>query len=312
MSDIQESSEARRVLLEKYLRGEFSQEKKTGNPATSVPKATLSIAREQVIPIQTRGRKRPFFFLHGDWTSDAIFCFRLAHLLGPDYPFYILTPYDFNGLDELPTIEEMAAAHIKSILAVQPRGPYMIGGFCNGGLTAYEMARQLHTQGESVDQLILMDAIPPRTQRTCAVLRHLGRLTKSSQSKQLNWYLHMEHAFRYMLDKHSDDFEQISKSDNRIRAYFPPVETLRKEYPAMFTWATSNYQPAFYPGKVTLFWDEMEPFRRKWWHDWAKEQDQEVEERIIPGSHSTCKTENIQGMAQHLRECLDQVTTVAS
>jgi len=310
MSDVQQSSEARRALLEKYLRGELPQGKKPGNATTSGPKATHNSAREQVIPVQTQGTKRPFFYLHGDWTSDAIFCFRLAHLLGTDYPFYILTPYDFNGLDVLPTIEEMAAAHINSIRAVQPHGPYMLGGFCNGGLTAYEMARQLHAQGESVDQLILMDAIPPRTQQTCAALRRLGKLTKSNQSKQLNWYLHLEHAYRYLLDKHSDDFEHISKSDTRIHAYFPPVETLRKEYPAMFTWATSNYQPAFYPGKVTLFWDEMEPFRRKWWHDWAKEQDQEVEEHIIPGTHSTCKTEHIEGMAKHLRECLDQVAKV--
>jgi thioesterase domain-containing protein len=311
MSDAQESAEARRALIEKYLHGELPRGKKPGNLATPRPQVAASTARERVISVQAQGTKHPFFYLHGDWTGNAFFCFRLAHFLGADHPFYILTPYDFNDLDILPTIEEMAAAHVKSMRAVQPEGPYLLGGFCNGGLTAYEMARQLYAQGERVDLLVLMDSIPPRTQMICAALRRYGKLTKSGQAKQLDWYLRTEHAYRYLLDKHSDDFEHISKSDARICAYFPPVETLRQEYPAMFTWATSNYQPAFYPGKVTLFWDEAELFRRKWWNDWAKGQDQEVEEHIIPGTHTTCKTEHIEGMAEHLRACLDQVATAA-
>ena len=33
---------------------------------------------------------------------------------------------------------------------VQPKGPYMLGGFSGGGLTAWEMARQLKEAGEEV------------------------------------------------------------------------------------------------------------------------------------------------------------------
>jgi thioesterase domain-containing protein len=304
MSDTQESAEARRALLEKYLRGERPQSNKPGSITMPRLQVKASNARERVIPVQTKGTKQPFFYLHGDWTGNASFCFRLAHYLGADQPFYILTPYDFNGLDALPTIEEMAAAHIKSMLTIQPEGPYLLGGFCNGGLTAYEMARQLHAQGQQVELLVLMDSIPPRTQVICAAIRLSGKLLRISEAKQLNWYLRMEHAYRYLRDKHSDDFEHIGKTDPRINAYFPPAATLRKEYPAMFTWATSHYQPVHYPGKVTLFWDEAEPFRRQWWNSWAKGNDQEVEEHVIPGTHSTCKTNHIEGMAGRLRTCL--------
>ncbi len=312
MTDTQESAEVRRAVLEKYLRGELPQSHKPESVTAPRPQVEVSDARERVIPVQAKGTKRPFFYLHGDWTGNAFFCFRLAHYLGADQPFYILTPYDFNGLDALPTIEAMAAAHIKSMCSIQPEGPYMLGGFCNGGLTAYEMARQLHAQGQQVDLLVLMDSIPPRTQMICAAIRRSGKFLRLSEAKQLNWYLRMEHGYRYLLDKHSDDFEHISKTDPRISAYFPPAETLRKEYPAMFTWATSHYQPAHYAGKVTLFWDEAELFRRQWWNSWAKEQDQQVEEHIIPGTHTTCKTDHIEGMAEHLRACLSLAPSAAA
>ena len=308
MFDKQENAEVKRAVLEKYLRGELPQSNKPEISTIPRTPAKVSDARDHVIAVQAKGTKRPFFYLHGDWTGNAFFCFRLAHYLGEDQPFYILTPYDFKSLDALPTIEAMAAAHIKSMRAIQPQGPYLLGGFCNGGLTAYEMARQLHVQGQQIDLLVLMDSIPPRTQTICAAIRSSGKLLRLSEAKQLNWYLRMEHAYRYLRDKHSDDFEHISETDPRIMAYFPPTETLRKEYPAMFTWATSHYQPSHYLRKVTLFWDEAEPFRRQWWNSWAKGRDQEVEEYIIPGTHTTCKTNHIEGMAERLHTCLSQVT----
>ncbi len=312
MLDIQPGIEARRALLEQYLSGELPQARRAADAPTRRPASVTSSGREHVIPIQTRGTKRPFFYLHGDWTDNAFFCFPLAHLVGEDQPFYILTPYDFHGLEVLPPLEEVAAAHITSLRAVQPEGPYLLGGFCNGGLTAYEMARQLQSQGERVDLLVLMDAVPPRTQAICSAIKRYGKMTRTSQAKQLDMYLRMEHAYRYLFDKHSDDFEHISKSDPRISAYFPPTETLRKEYPAMFTWATAQYQPGFYKGKVTLFWDEAEPFRRKWWHAWAKKQDQETEEYIMPGTHFSCKTEHLDGMAACLRACLSRVPSAVA
>lgn len=266
-------------------------------------------SRASLVAVQVLGSKLPFFFLHGDWTGGAFYCLKLARNLGSDQPFYVLDPYKFDGLSVPPSIEVMAAAHIQSIRAIQPEGPYLLGGFCNGGLTAYEMARQLQAAGQKVDLLVLMDSIPSRFQRICAAIRRIGKLMRLGEDKQLDWFLRLEHAFRYLLDKKSDDFEHIKTSDPRISAFFPPVESLRKEYPAVFYWATANYRPGLYPGKVTLFWDAEEPVRRKWWNTWAKERDKGVEEHIIPGSHITCKTECLHGMAEQLSVCLSKVQT---
>ena len=55
-------------------------------------------------------------------------------------------------------ITEMAAYHIGKIRSVQPQGPYLLGGMCAGGVIAFEMARQLQTQGEKVAMVALLDA----------------------------------------------------------------------------------------------------------------------------------------------------------
>ena len=50
----------------------------------------------------------------------------------------------------------MAANYVADLRAHQPRGPYLLGGYCFGGVVAYEMARQIEAQGEHVSLLALM------------------------------------------------------------------------------------------------------------------------------------------------------------
>jgi hypothetical protein len=153
MPDTSELSEARRTLLEKYVRGDVPQIAVATRAVTQYAEADVATPRECVVTIQIGGSKRPFFFLHGDWIDGAYWCFPLAHELGSDQPFYALEPYSFDGMPVPPKFEAIAAAHLKSLRSVQPEGPYLLGGFCNGALLAYEMARQLHTQGHKVDLL---------------------------------------------------------------------------------------------------------------------------------------------------------------
>nr|MDP9121156.1 thioesterase domain-containing protein [Acidobacteriota bacterium] len=43
------------------------------------------------------------------------------------------------------------------VRSLQPHGPYRLGGWCVGGLFAYEMTRQLRAAGEEVELLVLID-----------------------------------------------------------------------------------------------------------------------------------------------------------
>src|SRR5579859_5898153 len=129
-------------------------------------KTTESDPRAQVLALQTGGSRSPFFFVYGDWYDGGAYVLQLAHGLGPDQPFYGLAPYEFDR-DQVPlSFEATAAAHLAALRTIQSEGPYMLGGFCNGGLLAYEMARQLHAQGQEVAIVIMVDPATPYSHRT--------------------------------------------------------------------------------------------------------------------------------------------------
>ncbi|MGZ3618133.1 MAG: non-ribosomal peptide synthetase, partial [Ktedonobacteraceae bacterium] len=158
--------------------------------AEALQKQENAVARTSLLPIQVGGTKRPFFFLHGDWTGGAFYCFTLARALETDQPFYVLEPYKFGGLQIPPSLETVAAAHIESLRSIQPQGPYLLGGFCNGGLLAYEMAQQLQAAGEQVDLLALVtpaSTIQLGTIRT--VSNSLGKFLHLEANKQANLFL---------------------------------------------------------------------------------------------------------------------------
>ena len=94
------------------------------------------------------GPRTPFFLVAGMF-GNVLNLRHLAHLLGTDRPFYGLQARGLYG-DEEPhrTFEEAAADYIAELRTVQPHGPYLLGGFSGGGITAYEMARQLEADGE--------------------------------------------------------------------------------------------------------------------------------------------------------------------
>jgi thioesterase domain-containing protein len=55
----------------------------------------------------------------------------------------------------------MAAYYADAVQAQQPHGPYYLGGFCFGGVVAYEMARLLHSRSEVVALVAVIDAGAP-------------------------------------------------------------------------------------------------------------------------------------------------------
>jgi thioesterase domain-containing protein len=59
----------------------------------------------------------------------------------------------------------MAGDYLREMRAVQPAGPYFLGGWSMGGVVAFEMARQLEAEGERVALLALFDAHAPTRSR---------------------------------------------------------------------------------------------------------------------------------------------------
>lgn len=60
----------------------------------------------------------------------------------------------------LHSVEATAAACLRTLRQLQPRGPYRLAGFCLGACIAFEMACRLEREGETVERLILLAARP--------------------------------------------------------------------------------------------------------------------------------------------------------
>jgi thioesterase domain-containing protein len=107
-----------------------------------------------VLGFRTTGSDRPLFLTHlvnGDVSYGA----GIAHELDPQIPVYGLSvqdPAEVGG-----SIERLADHHIRSMRRIQPHGPYRVAGWSFGGFVAYEIARQLIGQDETVEFIGLLD-----------------------------------------------------------------------------------------------------------------------------------------------------------
>lgn len=330
MSETPQFSEAKRVLLEKYLRGDPPQAAKAASALPQGAIAEITGSRECAVAIQTGGSKRPFFYLHGEWRGSAFYCYPLAQALGTDQPFYILAPYTFDDLHVPPPLETIAKVHLEALRRIQPEGPYLLGGWCNGALVAYEMARQLNAQGQVVDLLVLMDSMVPGRHRWIrSVISRLCGLLRLGHEKQLDWFLIVHNVYRYLRFPHyrqRKDSEPMGTTQQaergqrrrkigfglaRFDGLFMTAKALRKDYPKAFEWVAAGCAPDLYPGKITFFWTSEELGYSVGWHKVMKAKEGEVEIHNIPGNDLTSRIEYLPVLAEHLRECLSKVQTTA-
>ena len=117
-----------------------------------------------LIALAVHGTRAPLFLVPGVGGNVLGFTL-LAKLLDGERPVYGLQARGLDGTEPpLRSVTEMAEHHLREIRSVQPRGPYLIGGACTGGVIAYEMARRLHELGERVE-LIVMESWHPASYR---------------------------------------------------------------------------------------------------------------------------------------------------
>jgi thioesterase domain-containing protein/acyl carrier protein len=139
-----------------HLLGAFPEAMKKVAPATE-----RAAAPALLFPIRETGTGPRSFWVHSV-VGEMNWAVRLAHHMGPEFPvfgFKAIAPD--NGHRPYARLEDMAAAYVEAMRAVQPHGPYILGGFSFGGSVAFEMARQLGEAGERVSWLLLLDAYAP-------------------------------------------------------------------------------------------------------------------------------------------------------
>ncbi|MEN3360888.1 MAG: hypothetical protein V7637_4870 [Mycobacteriales bacterium] len=112
----------------------------------------------RAVALNGGGRGRPLF-LAADAAGNALSYRALAAELAGVRPVIGLEPID-AATAGLP-IERSAVHHLAAVRAVQPEGPYTIGGWSYGAMIAHEMAHQLTAAGTRVDALVQLDAYLP-------------------------------------------------------------------------------------------------------------------------------------------------------
>ena len=102
--------------------------------------------------------KKKIVFVHTGNTGSEVY-YGLAERIRDDFSFAVIEPFNlYHNREAVYGIKNIAARYVSFLKEVQPQGPYILGGWCYGGIIAHEMACQLQAQGEQVDYLILLDA----------------------------------------------------------------------------------------------------------------------------------------------------------
>ncbi|RLK07358.1 type I polyketide synthase [Ruegeria conchae] len=279
-------------------------------PATAAP-ATPERRFTHLVPMHSGegGPKTPFFLVAGMF-GNVLNLRHLAHLVGTDRPFYGLQARGLYG-DEEPhrDLREAARDYIAEMRQVQPTGPYMLGGFSGGGITAYEIARQLTEAGEEIAALVMLDTpLPvrhPLTRRDRLVIQ-LQELKNKGASYPIQW---AKNRIAWEIQKRQPK-DEIAETGQQFHD---------TEIEAAFMESVKSYPLNAWDGPLTLF---RPPLVGKWevapgklvhheryylthdndWTPWAPN----IEVFEVPGDHDSMVLEpNVRVLAAQMKSCLE-------
>jgi thioesterase domain-containing protein/acyl carrier protein len=261
----------------------------------------------QTVKLQTAGSKAPLIAIH----NTGVFYYNLSRLLGPEQPLTALQLFDpATPRSTLPaSLEEIAAEYVELVRRVQPSGPYQLVGWCVGGVLAFEIARQLGEQRQTVSFLGLIDAWAPGT--SMRMSRPRAWLAAGSYRLQL-----IIADYRKTLSKqqslgafllHRTFVRRVLRALGRPLAEPPPAtfESRHLSGEQYDHWldsyldeASSRYAPIPCKEKVLLLCSSREP--RGWFLDpllgWGPFIPAGVEAAVLDGDHFTVFQGN--GLAQ--------------
>jgi thioesterase domain-containing protein len=298
-----------------------------GNPTVEFLAAELTRqAHEEsppVLKVNQSGSRTPFFYLHGDLFGGGFYSSRLSRALGPDRPFYVLPPFDVRHCRAAPSVEEMAAAHLETLRSICPHGPYIIGGFCLGGIVAYELAQQIAADGERIEMLLLIDAEPEdKTLRLARSLcQSLGRRFGWDEDRQLNhfrrcWLYREQFFLWWQADLRTQTRLLLGQTGralnavwNRARRKTASANGAANSSPAQhrdvfatFLWSAAGYDAKKYWGPITALLSEDLLHRGDHLEDAWRQLAPKAMVRLLKGSHLECITAHVDNLAQTIND----------
>lgn len=219
--------------------------------------------RGDVLALQPKGSRPPLFCI-SSLKEDPLRFHELPQHLGSDQPVFAI-PNPMRPDEAGQTVQDVAHRLCDLIRSVRRHGPYVIGGYCFGGILAFETARQLLAAGEEVRLVALFDAAAPGYPRVFP--RQSG---DSSQPGRLGIMSEVGSAARRALTRlHARAQPRFAHVGRSARAYTPQpisapvVQFVAREDPVT-TWLIDDQRLA--------------------WRDVCEGG---FQVHLVPGSHST-------------------------
>ncbi|MGH9949389.1 MAG: thioesterase domain-containing protein, partial [Pyrinomonadaceae bacterium] len=278
-----------------------------------------------IVPIQPNGSRPPLFCLHAKG-GNVLFYRDLAKHLGEDQPFYGIQARRLGGRQVgHATVEKMAKHYIREIKSLQPDGPYFLGGASFGGLAAFEIAQQLHRNGEKVALLALFDTgtpdYPKLLPSTTAIRMQVYSLVRRMQlHKETLRELSNRGRFDYFLDKLAKVIQEyrrkvVNTYKKAVRNYYlrkkgnGSIPTNYIQLEDQISKAGQKYLPDRFPGKLTLFRASNQPLGIE--PDptlgWGPFVSGELEIHEVPGHHGSIIAEPyVKSLAEKLSYCVEK------
>ena len=277
-----------------------------------------------VVLLQRGNGYLPLFCIHPG--GGNILCYRdLVYHLGQDQTVYGIEDLRLSLDDELSvcsTLEELAAFYVTAVQAIQPEGPYRLGGWSFGGLVAFEMARQLHQQDQPIALLALFDTQSPPLIRTLIDGDEGVALARFAQQQAHQAGKELPLSFETLreLDREAQ-IHTILQQMQQVGLALPEIVL---PWVQRFLHVTrigkqmvQSYHPAVYPGQITLFRadtasDNVEQLQlsldalyHRPSYGWEAYSTDPVSVYLVPGTHDTIMSQpNVQILAEQLRHSM--------
>lgn len=256
-----------------------------------------------VTRISGRDSAPPFFYCHGDYMFGGRYAYKLADLLGEDHAVYLLNNYELKGRGTAPSIEELARGYVPAVLAAQPAGRIRLGGHCNGGLMAMEVANQLTALGREVELVLLIEPISLNAR---PVFRLAGRLLDVAfflmPSRRIRRILkaavmfQLWRVFRFICER----LRINSPSEDDPDTWALESRETRMIYQRLM----ANYAPPRLAARVVCLTARGSNRAVEFdWKPWRRLSPM-VTVRVIPGTHISCLTTHVDTLAQSVRDAL--------
>jgi pimeloyl-ACP methyl ester carboxylesterase len=224
--------------------------------ANELRKSAKKLEYPTLVPMRKAGARPPFFCVHGG-AGSSLFMHRLAKRMDPDQPFYGIEPEGLDGRRfQRTTIEQMATHYLSEIRKLQPTGPYYLGGYCFGGIVAFEMAQQLRRAGDNAAVVALFTA-PLRYHRLAPAPKAAPKPASSASHKIGTLMKSPARAlYRKSAGVVTRTRQKLAPTAYKIcfRLGFKIPPSIR----TLYVWrsllkAEQNYVPKPYPGTLVLF-----------------------------------------------------------